>query len=353
MTAARVYGFVIVGCGVISAFHVKALSELDNARLVAVVDEVPEKATMVAEKAGVIALPSLDAALSMPGVDVVCVCVPSGLHAEVGIQAAEAGKHVIVEKPIDVSLAAADRLINACSKHSCSLTVISQRRFDSVFRRVHDIVQQNGLGQLILGGADLKWYRSQEYYDSADWRGTWKLDGGGALMNQGVHYVDLLRWIMGPVASITARCSTKAHEGIEVEDIALAHLEFASGALGSIVASTAVFPGLAERLELTGTLGTAVVEEGALRLLETQGTRTPVPLPNDDASDKTASSDPTRIGTQGHTAQFADFLSAIDDDREPFVTGADGRAAIEVILGVYEAARREKTVTLPLEGSIA
>ena len=347
MSTAQSHGFLIVGCGVISETHVNAISALSNARLVAVVDVVREKATALAERAEVVGLTDLDAALAMPGVDVVCVCVPSGLHAEIGVRAAEAGKHVVVEKPIDISLAAADRLISVCKGRSRALTVIAQRRFDAVFRQARALVDRKELGELILGGAQLKWYRSQDYYESAEWRGTWKLDGGGALMNQGVHYVDLLRWIMGPVHSISAKCATMAHTGLEVEDVVLAHIEFTSGALASIDASTAVFPGLPERLELTGTLGTVVIEEGVLKLLSVRGKESSFGPPG-SAAGPTASSDPSMITTTGHTAQLADFLSAIDAGKEPSVTGADGRAAIEVILGVYESARLSQAVTLPL-----
>lgn len=336
---AKTYGFAIVGCGVISATHVKAINAVPNARLEAVVDVVPERSKARGDEAGVPALTDLDEALAMPGVDVISVCVPTGLHAEIGIRAARAGKHVVCEKPIDVSLEAADRLIEACRDAGVGLTVISQRRFDQPVREMKRLIDEKRLGEVILGGAQLKWYRSQEYYDSGDWRGTWALDGGGALMNQGVHYVDLLRWMLGPVRSIRAVCATKAHERIEVEDIALAILEFASGALATIDATTAVYPGLAERLEITGTKGTAVLESGKLVLAET--------LDGDAGSGEaggdevlSAAADPARIATRGHAAQLTDFLAAVEAGRDPSITGADGRAAIELILSVYEAARR-------------
>lgn len=341
----RDHGIVIVGCGVISATHRRAITQLPNARLVAVVDVVPERAKLLGEQAGVPALTDLDEALATAA-DVVCVCVPSGLHAEIGIRAARAGKHVVVEKPVDVTIAAADRLITSCRDAGVKLTVISQRRFEPAFRRAYELVHEGFLGPLVLAGAQLKWWRSQEYYESAEWRGTRALDGGGALMNQGVHYVDLLRWILGPVEWISAVCETKAHHDIEVEDIALAHIKFASGVLASVDASTAVFPGLKERLELTGTLGSMVLEAGALTLLETRdGSRTSVAgkpssqVGNAEAGSMGAAADPAQIAASGHVAQLGDFLAAIDEDREPAITGADGRAAIELILGVYESAR--------------
>lgn len=343
------HGVVIVGCGVISSMHVKAIRALPNARLVAAVDTVSEKAKELAATEGARALTDLDEALRLPGVDVVCVCVPSGLHAEIGVRAARAGKHVVVEKPMDVTLAAADRLIAACKDSGVKLTVISQRRFENVFRKVHDLATNGGLGGQLLGTAELKWFRSQQYYESAEWRGTWELDGGGALMNQGVHYIDLLRWMMGPVEWVSAVCETKAHTGIEVEDVALAHIKFTSGALASVDASTAAFPGLKERLELTGSNGTVVVESGVLTLLETrEGLRDSELIGPQETSQPSASSDPKMISAGGHAAQLGDFLSAIEEEREPFVSGADGRAAIELILSIYESARQGQRVFLPV-----
>lgn len=347
MSRDRTYGFAIVGAGVIGRIHGTVINALPNARLEAVVDVIPDRAETLAAEAGAVAFTELDDVLAMPAVEIISVCVPSGLHAEIGVRAARAGKHLVVEKPIDVSLAAADRLIDACHTAGVKLTVISQRRFDDSFRSVHDRILQHGLGDLILASAKLKWYRSQEYYDSGDWRGTWDLDGGGVLMNQGVHYIDLLRWMLGPVESIAAVCATKGHTGIEVEDIALAIIRFSSGALASIDASTAVFPGLPERLELTGTEGTAVIEAGVLTLFVTRDSKAP-PTPVADADQLTAAADPTSVATSGHASQLADFLAAIETEREPSVTGEDGRAAIEVILGVYEAARRGVEVRLPL-----
>jgi predicted dehydrogenase len=177
--------------------------------------------------------------------------VPSGLHAAVGVRAAQAGKHLVVEKPIEVTLAAADRLIGAARAAGVAMTVISQHRFDRGLVELRRLLDGGALGRLVLGEASTKWYRSQGYYDSAAWRGTWGLDGG-SLMNQGIHYVDLLLWCMGPVTEVTALCATQTHQ-VEVEDTALAAVRFSSGAVGTIVASTAVFPGFAQRLEITGT----------------------------------------------------------------------------------------------------
>jgi len=253
---------LIVGAGIIAAVHADAIALLPDARLVAVTDVAADAARDFAAARGCAAESSLDALLARPDVDVVCVCVPSGLHAEVGVRAARSGKHLVVEKPLDVTLAAADRLIEAARAAGVTLTVISQHRFDPGLIELKRLIGVGALGRLLLAEASTKWYRTQGYYDSAAWRGTSAMDGG-SLMNQGVHYVDLLRWCMGPVTEVTAVCATQAHQ-VEVEDTALAIVRFGSGAVGTIVSSTAAFPGFPQRLEVTGTDGTVIVEDGRI-----------------------------------------------------------------------------------------
>ena len=255
-------GFGIVGTGVIAAMHAAAIATLPRARLAAVTDVADGAAAAFAAARGCAAEPGLDQLLARPDVDVVCVCVPSGLHAEVGVRAAQAGKHLVVEKPIDVTLAAADRLIEAARAAGVALTVISQHRFDPGLIELKRLLGDGALGRLVLAEASTKWYRTQAYYDSAAWRGTWAMDGG-SLMNQGIHYVDLLRWCMGPVTEVTAVCATQAHQ-VEVEDTALAIVRFGSGAVGTILSSTAAYPGFPQRLEITGTDGTVIVEDGRI-----------------------------------------------------------------------------------------
>jgi len=288
---------------------------------------------------GCAAEPDLDALLARPDVDVVSVCVPSGLHAEIGIRAARAGKHLVVEKPIDVTLNAADRLIDAARAAGVALTVISQHRFDPGLIEARRLLDEGALGRLVLGEASTKWYRTQAYYDSAAWRGTNAMDGG-SLMNQGIHYVDLLRWCMGPVSEVTALCATQTHQ-IEVEDTSLAALRFASGALGTIVASTSVFPGFAQRLEITGTEGTITIEDGAIvRRAFSGGAHEP------GGPHGAAGSNPAAVDVASHAAQLEDLLTAIEAGREPAVTGESGRATLEIICAVYESARTGRAVTL-------
>ena len=336
--------FGIVGTGVIAAIHADAISLLPDARLVAVTDVAADAATAFAAAHGCAAEPDLGALLARPDVEVVCVCVPSGLHAAVGVQAAQAGKHLVVEKPIDVSLEAADRLIDAARAAGVALTVISQHRFDPDLVELRRLLDDGALGPLVLGEASTKWYRAQAYYNSAAWRGTYAMDGG-SLMNQGVHYVDLLRWCMGPAAEVTAVCATQAHQ-IEVEDTALGIVRFASGAVGTILSSTAAFPGFPQRLEITGTNGTVTVADG--RIVGRALAADPGPASPDGSADAdgSAAADPAALDIASHAAQLADLLDAIDAGREPAVSGRDGRDTLEIVLAVYESSRAGRPVRL-------
>ena len=344
----RPRGFGIVGAGVISATHADAIASLAAARLIAVTDTEPGRAEAFAARHDCAAEPDLDALLARDDVDVVSICVPSGLHAEVGIRAAAAGKHLVVEKPVEVSLPAADRLLGATRAAGVVVTVISQHRFDPGLIELRRLLEDGQLGRLVLGEASTKWYRSQAYYDSAAWRGTWARDGG-SLMNQGIHYLDLLLWAMGPVAEVTALYSTQSHQ-IEAEDTALAVLRFRSGAMGTIVTSTAVFPGFAQRLEISGTGGTVVIEDGEIIRCDLGGGNAAPGVPDSLTGRGRApapAANPAGLGVASHAAQIGDFLDAIDAGRPPAVTGEDGRAALEIVCAVYESARDDRTVRLP------
>ena len=340
-------GFGIVGTGVIAAMHAAAIATLPRARLAAVTDVADGSAAAFAAARGCAAEPGLDQLLARPDVDVVCVCVPSGLHAEVGVRAARAGKHLVVEKPIDVTLAAADRLIEVARAAGIALTVISQHRFDPGLIELKRLLGDGALGRLVLAEASTKWYRTQAYYDSAAWRGTWAMDGG-SLMNQGIHYVDLLRWCMGPITEVTAVCATQAHQ-VEVEDTALAIVRFGSGAVGTILSSTAAYPGFPQRLEITGTDGTVIVEDGRI-VRRAFGAQDTADDPGDDAGPGGgaigAAADPAAIEVASHAAQIADLLAAVEEGRAPAVDGQAGRDALEIVRAVYESARTGAPVRL-------
>ncbi|MBC8103412.1 MAG: Gfo/Idh/MocA family oxidoreductase [Cytophagales bacterium] len=352
--------FAIVGCGVIHGTHVSAIRSLpDLAELVAVCDENPEKAKAAGEKQGVPFFTDL-AEMLQQDFDTLTVCTPSGLHAKQGVMGANAGKHIVCEKPIDVSLEAADALIQACEKNRVKLVVISQHRYSTGIRALQQFLSEGRLGSLCYAESVTKWYRSQEYYDSGGWRGTWELDGGGALMNQGVHYVDQLRWAMGPVKSVAATMATRAHERIEVEDVVSASIEFESGAVGTLLASTAMYPGYAQAIEVYGTGGAVIVENSRLKHAQFAGD--PPLVQNFERQGEgpdakttpveagfNAAADPTQVPLDGHIEHLKDLIEAVRDDRDPFMSGKEARAALELIVGVYRAARTGERVYFPLK----
>jgi predicted dehydrogenase len=337
-------GFGIIGCGVIAPIHARCITDLADARLAAVCDVIPEKARALAAEYPAAVEPDADSLLARDDVDVAVVLTPSGLHADLGIAAARAGKHVIVEKPMDVTLDKADALIRACQDAGVKLCVISQHRFDPAVMALKSAIADGKLGQLNFGGSHTKWYRAQGYYDSGDWRGTWALDGGGALINQSIHYVDLLQYVMGPVEEIHAYCATRAHVRIEVEDIAVASIRFRSGAVGLLEGSTAAYPGFCARLDIYGSDGSIIIEndqisEWRLRCDD------PCPVPPEEIGFIGGSSSKD-IWFHSHRRQIADMLQAVREDREPLVTGEEGRKPLEIVLAVYESARTGRPVRL-------
>ena len=359
--------FAIVGCGTIAPTHTQALAALkgDGAELVACSDSVAARADDFAAKFGLEAR-TFEALLADPAIDAVSICTPSGLHAELGGRALRAGKHVVVEKPMDVSLEACDRLLAAQRESGKRLAVISQHRFDHASIEVKDALDGGTLGRLLYAEARVPWFRTQDYYDSGDWRGTWALDGGGALMNQGVHTADLLRWLCGPVETVYAQARTLAHERIEVEDVVAATLTFANGAVATLSASTALYPGFPVRLAVHGTEGSGIIEGDMLHTLTTKsgatgggqaaqahalqvatgGTKSATEAKTAELGSQTAASDPAAVWGEGHRAQLSDFLTCCRTGKTPVVDGVEGRKAVELVLAVYELARTGQVVRL-------
>lgn len=339
----------VVGMGFIGGFHCKALADVPEAHLAAVADAVKSpglKAT--SDACNVEPYTDLDALLARDDIDAITIGTPSGLHGEIAIKAMDAGKHVLTEKPIEITLARADAMIAAAKKNKVKLGVISQHRTDPGIIELRDAIHSGALGKIVLAEAYVKWYRSQEYYDSGGWRGTWKLDGGGALMNQGVHTVDMLQWVMdSEIESVVAQTATAAHSRIEVEDIAQALLRFKNGALGMIVATTAAYPGMPERLEVTGTKGTIIVEKERVTMREIIGEKKKAEA-GESSDYGVGAADPKAISNRGHVMQLRDFVKAIQDDRDPLVPGNEGRKPLEIILAIYESAKTGKRVKLPL-----
>jgi predicted dehydrogenase len=347
------FGFGIVGCGMISTFHAKAIADVRGAKLVACCDTRAESADKFASANNCTAYHSLDAMLADKKVDVVTIATPSGLHMEPAVAAARAGKHVIVEKPLEVTLKKCDRIIAECEKAGVQLATVFPSRFHDSSVKLKKAIEGGRFGKLTVGDAYVKWFRTQQYYDSGAWRGTWALDGGGALMNQAIHSVDLLTWLMGPVVEIRAMTALLAHQRIEVEDTAIATLRFANGALGTIEATTAAFPGYLKRIEIHGSEGSAVLEEEDLKTWDFAKPRKEDKAILDEMKKSKSSgggaSDPSAIGHHGHAKQFADVLDAIRRKRAPAIDGHEGRRSVEIILGVYKAAESGKPVKLPLK----
>ncbi len=347
-------GFGIIGCGMISNFHAKAIADVEGAELVACFDMVRDSADRLAKATGCKPCYRLDEMLADPKVDIVTIGTPSGAHMDPAIAAARAGKHVIVEKPLEITLEKCDRIIEACSQAGVVVSTIFPSRFHDSSQKIRRAIDQGRFGRMTMGDAYIKWYRTQTYYDSGAWRGTWALDGGGALMNQAIHTVDLLSWFMGPVTEISAKTALLGHTGIEVEDVAVASLRFASGALGVIEASTAVYPGYLKRVELHGLTGSAMMEEEDIVKWDFAAE-----APEDAAiKEKMASrtsggggaADPAAIGHHGHAHQFQDVVSAIREGRRPSIDGPEGRRSVELILAIYKSAETGQTIKLPLSG---
>ena len=351
------HGFGLIGCGMIAEFHARAINEIPGARVVAAFSRNLANGRKVAEiaesggKGECVVYDDLDRMLAHPKLDVVCVCTPSGAHLEPSLAAAKAGKHVVVEKPLEITLPRCDAIIQACKAAGVRLCTIFPSRFSQANQSLKHAIDSGRFGRLTLGDTHVKWWRTQAYYDSGGWRGTWNLDGGGAVMNQAIHNVDLLAWLMGDVASVQAITATLVHERIEVEDTAVAALRFKNGALGVIEAATSAFPGLLKRTEIHGEFGSARVEQDDVTLWTFAH-----PQPEDleiqaaigkAAGDSAGASDPRGINHAGHRDQLADFLRAIDQNGTPLIDGAEGRKSVEIIRAIYKSSKIGAAVTLP------
>ncbi len=346
-------GFAIVGCGMIARFHARAIAEVPGAKVTALVSRSKANAEKMAQEIGLgqVALDTdLKETLKRKDVDVVVITTPSGIHMEPAVAAANAKKHVVVEKPLEITLDRCDRIIEACDQNGVKLCTIFPSRFGDANVELKRAITDGRFGRLTLGETTCKWWRSQQYYDEGGWKGTQALDGGGALMNQAIHNVDLLLSMMGPVRQIVGFTTMLAHERIEVEDTAVACMRFANGALGVIQATTSVWPGLPKTIGIHGNKGSVVIEQDDLLRWEFDPAR-----PEDEAirqrfAQKTGasggSSNPAAISHQGHTRQLTDFVRAIEENRTPMVDGREGRRAVEVILGIYQANKTGKVIDL-------
>lgn len=344
--------FGIVGCGVIGPTHADAITSLPDAELVAVADSEPDRAEKMADRYGVRAHTDLGEMLEREQLDVVNICTPSGMHGKEACQVMRSGRHVIVEKPMDIRLETIDEMLRVQQEAGVTLSVISQKRFDPSTQRVRALVEEGAFGRLVLGSAQLLWWRAQEYYNSGSWRGTLALDCG-VLMNQAIHSIDLLQWLMGPVHSVRAYTDTLVHQ-MEAEDVAVAALRFANGALGTIVGTTGAYPGVTSRVELFGDRGSAIIEDDELSYLHLArdeqgevgaygiGTKHHAREEGDIGTAQQASA----LSYIGHARQIADVIRAIREDGTPLIDGHEGRRSVQIILGIYESARTGNEVVL-------
>ena len=335
----------ILGGGNISETHARAARELEGVEVVAVHGQNREKAERLAAAYGGKVYEDLDAFLAHRPMEVVLVGSPSGLHAEHGIAAARRGLHVLVEKPLDVNVERADALVEACERAGVKLGVYFQDRAAPDVRRLKSLVESGALGRLLLASGRVKWYRPPEYYRDSRWRGTWALDGGGALMNQGVHTLDLLLWLLGDVKSVYAKAFTALHD-IEVEDTVVATLEFESGVVGTLEAATSVYPGYPRRVELTGTEGTVILEHDKLVAADLRTPREGLVVAAQAAGGNPAASSPVVSDVSGHREILSDFLRAIETGGTPICDGREGRRSVELARAVYESSRTGLAVTL-------
>jgi predicted dehydrogenase len=336
----------LIGSGNISGTHARAASAVAGVKVVAVYGPHPERVEKLASGYSARGYTDLDRFLDHRPMDAVAIGTPSGLHAAHGVAAARRGLHVLVEKPIDITTARADTLIDAARDHGVKLGVFFQDRFAPGVRSLKAMVDQQQLGRALLASARVKWFRPREYYAQSTWRGTRALDGGGALINQGVHTVDLLLWLLGPVRRVTAIAKAAWHT-IEVEDTALALIEFENGAVATLEATTAAFPGYPRRIELTGTEGTAILEDDRLVAVDLRsgagGTRSEVVA---SPQNSPRSSSPVVADASGHRAVIEDFVAAIKGERPPLCDGPSARQSVALIEAIYASAREGAAIEL-------
>ena len=334
----------IIGGGGISETHARAACEVDGVEIAAFFGHNQEKTARLAERYGGVAYAGFEAFLDHRPLEIVMIGSPSGLHAEQGMAAARRGLHVLVEKPIDITTAQANALIAECERAGVKLGVCFQDRVAPDIRRLKELVDSGRLGKPILVSGRLKWYRPPEYYRDSRWRGTRARDGGGALMNQGAHTVDLLLWLMGDVKRVYAKTLTAIHD-IEVEDTVVATLEFANGAIATLEAGTSIYPGYKRRVELTGTEGTIILEHDRIIAADLRTPDATLVSPVEGDSNASATS-PIVADVGGHRRLLEDFLRAIESDGRPVCDGREGLRSVELIQAIYESSRSARPVTL-------
>ena len=337
MSQHNLHGIGIVGCGVIADIHAQVIKQLENGKLISVYSRNETNARNIGEKYSVDFYTDWGSFLDNDRIDIVSICTPTGTHLDVGLKVAQAGKDVIVEKPIEVDLERGEKLVRRCADSGVFLAVIFQNRYLDCVIKAKELIVGGEIGDIFHADAHIKWFRSQAYYDSADWRGTFALDGGGVLINQAIHTIDLLRYLVGDVDYIFGQTDIYTHTGIEGEDDVAAALRFKNGAIGTIVASTSIKPSRSRLVEIHGKKGTLVLDGDDLFL-------NGEPLDNNETAQKGKSAGADRplagFSLEPHRRQFEDIINHINQDRQPNVSGEDSLKTLAIVRAIYESSQK-------------
>jgi predicted dehydrogenase len=344
---ARQWQCAVIGAGTVGHTHVKVLSQLPNTTLVAVCDMNPDRAKAALERHGVVGIPIYRDQLEMHAkhkLDMVSIATPSGAHLMPASIAFEHDVNVIVEKPVEIRLDRIDRMNELAKKHGVRLAYISQNRWQAANRALRDAVAEGRFGRLTYAGCFTPWYRPDEYYSAGGWRGTWAFDGGGAIMNQSVHAIDLLQWIAGPIARVSAYAASRIHPKIEVEDTMSATVRFATGAFGTIMGTTAMYPGSPVRIEIGGENGTAVSEAGlktwTFRDQRNSDIELLAQINQSGGGQARGAGTASDIGLELHARNITAILDAWEQGKDAETSGEEGRKSVAIINALYESARQ-------------
>ena len=339
----KTWNFGIIGAGMIADFHAKAIENIKIARLIGFCGSNSEKTRILAEKYNCKIFSNYEEMLSSDEIEIVTIATPSGTHMEPAIESARRGKHVLCEKPLEISLERIDKMIEAHAKSGTSLGGIFNYRFDETIQPLKTAIENGRFGTITYASVHVPWWRSDDYYKNS-WHGTWKLDGGGALMNQSIHMIDLLQYLMGPVESLTAYTATLGHS-IEVEDTATAILQFKNRALGAIYGSTASFPGQFRRIEIMGTKGTVIQVENCFKVWQfADQTEADMEISHKFGEIRGGGgvSDPAAISFQLHEKNITAFIESIEAGHPFEIDGTEARKAVAIVLAIYNSAKEKQ-----------
>ena len=344
----KTWNFGIVGAGLIADFHARAIGDIPNAKLIGCCDKIPERAKQLADKFNVQAFDGYEDMLKSEKIDIVTIATPSGFHMEPTVAAAEAGKHVLCEKPMEITLERIDAMIEAHEKSGTRLGGIFPYRFNDMMVPLREAINSGRFGVITYASIYVPWWRTDEYYKDS-WHGTWKLDGGGALMNQSIHMVDMLCDVMPPIESLQAYTAKLGHPQIETEDTATAVLRYTTGALGVIYGTTASYPGQFRRFEITGTKGTVINVENSItcwQFIDEKPEDEEVRKKFGEIEGGGGVADPAAISYENHTRNFQAFIESLESGTDFWIDGREARKAVEVILGIYKSAKEKKLIKL-------